>query len=134
MHPLFKRQKTAIPDCPTRGFARQFGLDPLIFEVAVANLIGSATHDLLGGQYAVPDEAANLKACETAANARDCSIKRFDLMEPSPASPPVHHLTQFRQISFALSGPREREVKRNEARHARVADDYLPVCYDASSL
>ncbi|ESW64737.1 hypothetical protein NKL07_01620 [Mesorhizobium sp. C280B] len=77
--PFFKRQKTAIPDCPLwcdTGFARQFGLDPLIFEVAVANLIGSATHDLLGGQYAAPDEAANLNACETAANPRDCSIKR----------------------------------------------------------
>ena len=44
----------------TRAFAHQFGLDPLVFEVAGTDLIGSATHDLFGGQYAVPDEAADL--------------------------------------------------------------------------
>ena len=43
----------------TRAFACQFGLDPLIFEVAGANLVGRAAHDLLGGQEAIPDETTD---------------------------------------------------------------------------
>lgn len=43
----------------TRRFARQIGLDPFIFKVAGADLVGRPAHDLLGWQYAVPDEPAD---------------------------------------------------------------------------
>lgn len=39
-------------------------------------------------------------------NARDRSLKRFNLMS-SPSDRPVHHLAEFRQISFILSSPWE---------------------------
>lgn len=67
MHPFLnggKQRFLIIVVDDTRRFARQIGLDPFIFKVAGADLVGRAAHDLLSWQYAVPDEPADL-TCDT---------------------------------------------------------------------